>query len=243
MQARFSPVASLFPVILVGLLAGMTYWLDITSRKQDASADGLTRHDPDYYVERFEVRRFDKEGRLQHTLRAERMSHFPDDDSTLVLAPHLTYHRAQPTRISAREALVGSKGEHVQLTGDVRVTRDGAGGKPATVLATERLEAFPDDEIARTEAPVQITQGQSQVTGNALNADNLNARYVLEGPVRGVFFRQGKQPPVAAAVTPATTAPRSAATTAPKPAAKPKAAAKPKPKPKPKPKAKTRAKS
>lgn len=248
MHSRYNPAATLFPIILIGLLAAMTYWLDMTSRKQDAAGNGMARHDPDYYVERFEVKHFDKDGRLQHTLQAERMTHYPDDDSTLVKVPHLTYHREPPTYVTAREALVGTKGEHVNLSGDVRVTRDGTHGNPPTLLTTERLEAFPDEEIARTDAPVQIVQGPSQVTGSGLSANNLTSHYVLEGPVHGVFFRKGKpQPPAASDTTPvpAVTAVPAAPRAVPaKPKAKPRTVAKPKPAAQPKTpsKAKSRAK-
>jgi lipopolysaccharide export system protein LptC len=240
MHTRFNPVATLFPVILIGMLAGMTYWLDVASRQQETTPDGRTRHDPDYYIERFEVRRFDKEGGLQHTLRAERMTHYPDDDSTVVQAPHLTYHHEPPTYVSAREAQVLSQGDHVQLIGDVQVTRAGVADRPPTILTTERLEAFPDEEIARTQDPVQIAQGRSQITGSGLTANNGTSLYVLDGPVHGVFFRKGKTIPPAAISAPAAAqaVPMAQPQAKPRTAGKARAAATPKAKPKAKPRAK-----
>lgn len=187
MQVRFPP--SLFPLLLLGLLAGMTYWLELASRPPGGGNDGKFRHDPDYLVENFEVRRYGPEGALQHTLRAALMKHFPDDDSTVITAPDLTYHRAPPTSVTARTALVDGKGEHVRLIDDVRVTRSGQEGRPATVLLTSRLDAYPDDEIARNDVPVTITQGLSKLTGSRMQVNNQTAIYVLEGPVRGIFHR------------------------------------------------------
>jgi lipopolysaccharide export system protein LptC len=239
MHSRFNPVATLFPLLLIGLLAGLTYWLELASRQQDSAGDGRLRHDPDYIVERFEIRRFDPQGILQHTLRADAMRHFPDDNSTLVQSPHLTYHREPPTYVSAREARVDGKGERVQMNGDVHVTRVGTHGKPDTVLTTEQLDALPDEEVASSQVPVTIVQGRSHVTGSAMSADSKTALYTLEGPVRGIFHRgtaaaqalpQEPAPPVAAPP------PRTA-----KPAAK--LPSQPKPKAKTKPKAKPKAKS
>lgn len=222
MPARTSPVATLFPLLIVGLLAGMTYWLELATRQQTIGPDGKSRHDPDYIVDNFKVRRFDPEGALQHTLIAEQMRHYPDDDSTVVLAPRLTYHRSPPTYVEAREARLDSAGKHVELLEDVRVTRMGSGAKAETVLTTARLDAYPDDEIATTSVPVTITQGQSKVTGTALSVNNRVQTYILEGPVRGIFFRQSSPP---AKIQPAAN-PQPLA----KPAAKPKPLAKPKPK-------------
>lgn len=222
MSIRANPAATLFPLLLAGLLAGMSFWLEMASRAPATATDGKSRHDPDYIIKQFEVRRFDPQGNLQHTVVAAQMRHYPDDDSTVVISPRLTYHRSPPTFVTAREALISSKGEHVQLIDDVRVTRSGTSNKPDTVLTTSRLDAWPDDEIARTSLPVTITQGQTNVHGNGLSVDNKTSIYVLEGPVQGVFFRKGN----AAAAAPAVQTP------AVKPASKPKAKVKPKPKPK-----------
>ncbi|MDO8958582.1 MAG: LPS export ABC transporter periplasmic protein LptC [Rhodocyclaceae bacterium] len=184
-----SPAATLFPLVIVGLLAGMTFWLEQATRPPVASNDGKSRHDPDYIIENFSVRRFDSEGALQHTLHAASMHHYPDDDSTVVQSPQLTWHRQPPTLITAHEARLDSEGKHVQLIGDVRVTRSGVGDKPATVLSTARLDVFPDDELATSNVPVAIAQGRSNISGGGLSANNKTSIYILEGPVYGIFDR------------------------------------------------------
>jgi lipopolysaccharide export system protein LptC len=219
MPSRFNPTAALFPLIIVGLLAGMTFWLDQASRSPSAASDGKSRHDPDYIIENFEVRRFDPAGALQHTLRAEAMHHYPDDDSTVIGSPHLTYHRQPPTLITAREARLDGEGKHVQLIDDVRVTRSGLGDKPDTVLTTARLDAFPDDELATSTVPVNIVQGRSSISGDGgLSANNKTSIYVLEGPVYGIFHRAAGKATVA---------------TEPAALARPEAKSQPKAKPKP----------
>lgn len=248
MLSRFNPATTLFPLMLVGLLAGLSYWLDLTSRPQETSIDGKSRHDPDYIIERFEVRRFDPQGMLQHTLHADSMRHYPDDDSTVVQAPHLTYHRVPPTLVSAREAQVDSKGKHVQLIGNVVVTRAAQNGKPATVLTTERLDAFPDEETAKTDVPVTITQGRSHVAGSGLAVNNATAFYTLDGPVRGTFHRNaigdGGGSGAATLLTPPPRIdPVVTKTVKPAVKTKPKPTSRPKPKPQPKPKSKPKSKA
>lgn len=225
---RLGSTASLFPLVLAGLLAGMSFWLEVATRPPSADNDGKSRHDPDYFVENFEVRRFDPEGALQHTLRSTLMRHYPDDDSTVVSLPDLIYHRTPPTHVRAREAHMDGKGEHVRLIDDVVITRGSIGDKPESILTTTRLDAYPDDEIAVTDVPVTITQGQSRVDGSTLQANNKTATYVLEGQVRGIFYKNSgvavtsAPPPVDAAPSPTEHAPTAVA--------RPKASATPKPK-------------
>lgn len=193
MSTRAHPTASLFPIVLASLLAGMAFWLEQASRIQSAGSDGKIRHDPDYMIDNFHLRRFDKTGALQHTLLGKHMRHYPDDDSTMVVEPRLTYHRLPPTFVSAREAQVDGDGEHVELHDDVRVIRGGKSGKPDVVIATQHLHAYPDEEIATTDVPVTITQGLSKTHGSSLKANNKTSIYVLDGPVNGIFFRNGTQ--------------------------------------------------
>lgn len=193
MLARDNFATSLFPLLLAGLLAAMTFWLERAARPPMTGMDGKARHDPDYMIDNFSVRRFGPDGLLQHTLQAEHMRHFPDDDSTLVLKPDLTYHRTPETHVSAQKAYLDSGATHVKLMDDVVITR-AAINKPKTVLTTQVLDAFPDEETASTDAPVTITQGKSKVHGSGLRADNKIEQYVLTGPVNGIFYRIGATP-------------------------------------------------
>ena len=93
---------SLVPLAMLVLLAALTFWLSRLIEGDKPRAP--QRHDPDYIVERFELRRFDVGGKLQHTLVGERLLHYPDDDTTVVTAPRLTYHQTAPTEISAAKA-------------------------------------------------------------------------------------------------------------------------------------------
>ncbi|MBS3936378.1 MAG: LPS export ABC transporter periplasmic protein LptC [Sulfuritalea sp.] len=182
----------LFPLLLAGLLAGLSYWLELASRAPMPAEDDRLRTGPDFIVDQFEVRRYDMQGLLQHTVVAARMRHYPQDDTTIISAPRITYHRDPPTLISAREARLSDKGEHVRLIDEVRISRRGIDGRPDTVLTTSLLDVWPEEETARTNMPVTIAQGRSQIAGSSLNADNTTSTYVLEGAVRGVFFREEK---------------------------------------------------
>mgnify|MGYP000856062201 FL=1 len=63
--------ASLFPLAMLVLLAALTFWLNRVI--EGDKPRGPQRHDPDYWVENFVVRRFDLDGKLQHTLVAKKL--------------------------------------------------------------------------------------------------------------------------------------------------------------------------
>lgn len=180
--------ARLFPVVVTAALAALTFWLDRTTQPEEAGRGGSRRHDPDYIVDRFEVRRFDVGGALQHTLVAQKMLHYPDDESTEVIAPRLTYHRTPPTQVFADKAWLDKDGKHVRLDGNVNIVKGGAAGRPATTINTSVLYALPEDEFARTDAPVTISEGQTVIKGSGFETSNKTGVSVLHGRVEGIIY-------------------------------------------------------
>ena len=181
--------ASLFPLVIIGLLAGLTFWLERASEVDDAGSRANRRHEADFFVDRFTLRRFGPEGELQHSLTATRMLHYPDDDTTTVSDPHLTYFGASTTTVTSNSAWLDKDGKHVRLDEDVRVVRAATEDAPETIMTTSVLFVTPDDELAQTDAPVTITQGKSIVHGVGLEANNKTHIAILSGPVRGTFYR------------------------------------------------------
>jgi lipopolysaccharide export system protein LptC len=185
---------SLVPLAMLVLLAALTFWLSRLIEGDKPRAP--QRHDPDYIVERFELRRFDVGGKLQHTLVGERLLHYPDDDTTVVTAPRLTYHQTAPTEISAGMAHLDRDGKEVDLVDSVRIVRHAAEGDAApTRIETPSLKIFPDEERGLTQEAVTITQGRSIVRGQGMEIDNKTGVSVLHGRVKGTLYSKQMEKP------------------------------------------------
>ncbi|HTH93680.1 MAG TPA: LPS export ABC transporter periplasmic protein LptC [Rhodocyclaceae bacterium] len=183
---------ALFPIVILLMLAGLTFWLQRASQV-DNTADPNARHDPDYMIDNFTVQRFDQQGSLYQTLVAQHMQHYPDDDSSDVTAPHMTYLGPRQTDVTADRANVDSGGKTIVLYDNVRVVHAGATAKdPATQIDTSKMTVFPDDEIARSDVPVTITQGKSVLHGTGLEANNKTQISVLRGRATGTIESKTK---------------------------------------------------
>ena len=107
-----NPGTTLFPLLLLGLLAGLTFWLERMASLDDPDRRAKARHDPDAIIEHFNIQRYDAAGELQNSLTADKLVHFPDDDSTEVSHPSLTYHQgSRPTQIGASRAWLRRDGK------------------------------------------------------------------------------------------------------------------------------------
>lgn len=176
------------PLTLMMLLVGITYW--IKHVMEGSAKSSLMRHDPDYIISHFNIRKFDINGMLQHTLIAEKMTHYPDDDTTLVIGPHLISHRSPQTEIFAQQALVSKDSKEIDFIDDVRVVRQAINAHAhPTLMETRLLKVFPDDETGYTLTPVVIKQGKSIVNGSRLEINNKSGISVLHGRVTGTLYR------------------------------------------------------
>jgi len=183
-------VQQALPLLILILLVGLTMWLERATRVDDRPSSGKSRHDPDVIVDNFTVRRFDPSGQVQHTLTAQQLRHYPDDDTTELDKPLLLYRGKQsPTRISAERALLTKDGKEAILRDNVRVLREASPGNPEMTLETSVLNVYPDDEIARTDKPVKLTQGKSVAHGVGMVADRVKQTYILESRVKATLER------------------------------------------------------
>ena len=188
--------SALFPLTLLTALTALTFWLRYATEQPEIRHDCNHRHDPDYIVTDATLRKIDDTGKLQYTLKAADMRHYPDDETTDLTKPNLVYLSAKsPTvTLTADNAHVSQDAERIDLYGNVYINRAATKKDAAMVGTTSSLTVFPNDETAFTKAPVLMTQGQSWVKGVGLQMDNKAQTYVLESQARAVLeSRHAKQ--------------------------------------------------
>ncbi len=146
-----------FPLLLLAVLASLTFWLDRAVR-QDSKVNTVKSHDPDYIIENVVARRMAADGEIKHTLYAGRITHFPDDDMTLLESPRFVSNSSSRglTTITSRTARVSSDGEDLYFETDVRASRAAYANRSELVLTTSYLHVIPDENLARTDKPVTI---------------------------------------------------------------------------------------
>jgi lipopolysaccharide export system protein LptC len=178
-----------FALLVLALLAGLSFWLKKSVEMPEANRNGKFRHDPDAIAENFEIRVFDDQGRLQQRLRSPFLQHFPDDDSSEMKSPQLERYRPDAPALSIRSehARVSSKGEVIDLRDDVVARRAASAERPELVARMPDLTVRPDDGVAWTASPVEITEADSWVKGVGMQIDNNLSTFVLQSRVTGLL--------------------------------------------------------
>jgi lipopolysaccharide export system protein LptC len=117
-------LALYLPGILMAFFALGSWWLvrSLPSLLNDAPAKSV-RYEPDYYLEQFSVKSFDKQGRLSREVSGQRAKHYPDSDTLEISNVTLRRQNSNGQRddvFSANSMQLNSKTNEYELTGQVR---------------------------------------------------------------------------------------------------------------------------
>lgn len=180
---------TLLPIFLVGGLVALTFWLDHMAQPPARGAGAASRHDPDFIVDGLSATRMNQAGATAYTLSARRMVHYPDDDSTVLSSPRFVSYSTSksPVTITANEAVVSANGEHVYFQDNVHVSRAAYGNASELEMRTAFLHVIPEDNLARTDRTVTITDAATTVTAEGLELNNETRVVKLLSNVRGTY--------------------------------------------------------
>lgn len=180
--------ARLFPLAIMFVLALITVWLERAVREEDAHPS-LRRHDPDWTADNFRLTTYARDGAAESMLSAARMLHYPDDDTTELVAPRVVQSKPSEPRLtlSADRGSLSRDGEEIFLYGDVVLVREGVPGRPQARMTSSFLHILRSKSLVRTDREVTIVEGSRSLTGRGMEYDNEARRLDLHAQVRGRF--------------------------------------------------------
>lgn len=179
----------------MGLLAMLTYWLvRHTPEPQAQVPEQVIRHVPDYFMRGFSLKVYAPDGRLEFRVQGERAEHFPDTDQLEVINPRLSKvdDAGRVTDASAQLAITTPQGQRVELKGQAVVRRageSGVSGSRAQVfeLRSDYLFIDLEQDVMRTDRPVEVLRGSDRFTADALDYDHKQGISRMTGRVHGVL--------------------------------------------------------
>ena len=179
----------MFPLVLMLALAGLTLWLERTVREEESAHPSLRRHDPDYVVDNLAHTRFNVQGVVESTLAAAKMLHYPDDDSTDLVAPRMVQTKPNEPRVTltADRGTLSQDGEEVFLYGNVLVVREAGPEGAETRMRTSFMHVVQSHSVIRTDRDVVITEENRLLSGRGMEYHNDTKELFLRERVRGRF--------------------------------------------------------
>ena len=174
-------------------LALLTFWLERTARIEQGHPS-LRRHDPDYIVHDFRIVSYGPTGASESMLSARKMVHYPDDDSTDLLAPRALQTKANeaPMTLTADRGALSQDGEDTFLYDNVLLVRSAIPLQPEMRMQTSFLHVVRARSLVRTDREIAIREEGRYLTGRGMEYDNGTRVLQVRHNVRG-RFEKGKK--------------------------------------------------
>ena len=168
-------------LLLAAIASG---WLAWDNRPQAAAAEMAER--PDYVLHDFELIALDKQGKESLTLRAPQLARRTGEESfdlqsPLFLLPDDNGHHWQ---LSAKTGRISAEGDELILREDVLGRSPEQGDMPDTRISTDTLTVLPDQNLARTDAAVRLSQPGLVQTGVGMELDTATRNFRLLSQVK-----------------------------------------------------------
>ena len=189
----------LMPLILMGLLTLLTFWLvQRNTPPEKSTLERVRLHEPDYTIKDGALSALNELGNTKYRILGKKVTHYDDDASIDILTPRMRLF--QPYK-----APVTVKSDTGHLDGDLtildlfdnasifRPAQAASSSQPATLrmlASSSYFKVLINDDIIETNRPITLEQGMSimnSTEGGIFN--NVEQSMVLTGQVKGRIER------------------------------------------------------
>jgi lipopolysaccharide export system protein LptC len=160
-----------------------SFWLVQVMQGEDNTPGAGAGNEPDYIIDNFSWVRMSEAGKPRYVVSGDRLTHRPADNTALVEKPvvqNLTDDHP-PMTMTAEHALVSQNQNQIDLTGNVDIQRPAGTDSQPLRIRTEALTVLPDEDIVKTDKPIDMKLGASSVNGVGMLANNATQQVHLGG--------------------------------------------------------------
>jgi len=151
-----------------------SFWLLQAMQADDDASAANAGNEPDYIVENFSFVRMTPTGQPRYVMSGARLAHHPVTDVSEVSKPVVESMAPGRPRMTmhADRAQIHHQENRVELMDNVDIVRPATPGSEGLRARTDALTVLADEEIVKTDRPVDMTLGASTVKSVGLVADN-----------------------------------------------------------------------
>lgn len=161
----FNPRTIIINLALL-LLAGGSWWLAESLVQKETLEAKVDKSQIDYFAKNIHRTVLSPEGKPEEVLFAELMTHYKDDNRTVLDKPTMTLYKSggEPWVIHSEKGTSLSGGEAVLLHGKVLITRSNDKGEELKIH-TSNVKYIPDKDYAETAERVLMLSKDDATSG------------------------------------------------------------------------------
>ncbi|PIE40638.1 MAG: LPS export ABC transporter periplasmic protein LptC [Gammaproteobacteria bacterium] len=182
----------LLGALLLTMLAAAFYWYGESDiHAVNANNQALKRLAPEAIVQDFRQTVFNKLGIRQYRMEADTAIYYSLKSTAEMTSPTIAFFKKFDTDIidwtaTAHTGVVRDNGDTLVLSGAVNISKPLA-NRDTLTFNTESLLIRPNEEIAKTDEPVTITQSPHTTKANGLLIDIRAGKVKLLSQVRSQY--------------------------------------------------------
>jgi lipopolysaccharide export system protein LptC len=186
--------------LLAMMLAGVfcafgSFWLlQLVTEQGQVTQLGRT-NEPDYIIDNFSFVRMNEAGQPRYVVSGDRLTHRPVDDVSFVDKPvmqGMTVNHPRVTMTADRARILHEK-DQIELIGNVDVERPGAGASQPLSIKTQEMTVLPDEELMKTDKPVEMKLGRTTARGTGMVANNATQKVHLATRSQVIYPPRGNR--------------------------------------------------
>ena len=170
-----------FPILLLALLAGLSYWLE---HAVQSSYQRPVTHGPDAVAQGLVSVQTNPAGRIEYRLQARTLDHYLARDYSVLSDPELTYYSPDQGVMTVRalKGTVRQGGDFVTLSDQVVATQNVPGQRPNRIT-TQLVQIWPRRNLLQAPGPVAFSGAQFSGSALSLTANTRTRVVQLRGRV------------------------------------------------------------
>lgn len=163
--------------MLISLLLTMALllsgWSILLSSKSQPILTKITPGEPDAFMENIVATFMDKLGKPALKLETPKMIHYSENDVADLVTPHVTVFRdsSQPWHINAKHAKTKQGIAEITFWDNVIIHHLADSAHPITTMRTDTLTILPNQQVAKTDEAVTVTQPDTVVSAIGMLAN------------------------------------------------------------------------
>jgi lipopolysaccharide export system protein LptC len=193
-------VLKFLPMLLMAFLTLGTYWM-VQMNEPNLDTEKQKRHVPDYIMDGIVVTTLGPQGNTKFRVVGQKLIHYEDDASSEIDWPIARrFHETKPAiTVKSDKGFLDGDMTVLDLVGNASLTRPAQAatatqaGSARLLMSSSKFTVLMNDDIVKTNRPVNLEQGQSIMTSQeGAIFDNVHQTLTMIGQVKGRIESESK---------------------------------------------------
>ena len=189
----------LMPLLLMGALTLMTFWLVKKNTPPETSMlERIRLHEPDYIIKNGTLSALNEQGNTKYRILGNKVTHYDDDASIDIDAPRMRLFQPDKAPVTVKSNTGHLDGDLtiLELFDNASIFRPqqaATATEPASLrmlASSSYFKVLINDDIVKTDRPITLEQGMSIMNSTEGGTfDNIQQSMTLSGQVKGRIER------------------------------------------------------